>query len=61
MYKAFAVDISKSYKQHLERILNKGVRTLIYQGQNAVKTNTAGVLNYMNTLDWVNAARWKQT
>jgi hypothetical protein len=50
MYKAFSADISRSYKQHLERILNKGIRTLIYQGQNAVKTNTAGVLNYMNTL-----------
>jgi carboxypeptidase C (cathepsin A) len=59
MYKAFSADISRSYKQHLERILNKGVKTLIYQGQNAVKTNTAGVLNYMNTLEWTSAQRWK--
>jgi carboxypeptidase C (cathepsin A) len=36
------------------------VKTLIYNGQNDFIVNTAGVLNYMNTLEWVNAKQWRQ-
>jgi carboxypeptidase C (cathepsin A) len=59
MYYAFCDDLSKSFKQQLERVLNRGVRTLIYNGQNDFIVNTAGVLNYMNTLEWTNAKQWR--
>ncbi len=55
MYSAFSADISRSYKRQLERLLDLGVKTLIYNGQNDFVINTAGVLTYMNTLQWKNA------
>lgn len=37
------------------------VRTLIYNGQNDVIVNTAGVLNYLNNLEWQNSVAWSKT
>lgn len=34
---------------------------LIYNGQNDVIVNTAGVLNYLNTLDWHGLRMWSKT
>lgn len=52
MYYAFCDDLSRSFKPQLQRVLNRGIRTLIYNGQNDFIVNTAGVLNYLNTLQW---------
>lgn len=59
MYEAFAADISRSFKPQLERVLNMGLKTLIYNGQNDFIVNTAGVLTYLNTLKWKNAKEWR--
>lgn len=32
---------------------------MIYNGQNDFIVNTAGVLNYLNTLEWTYAQAWK--
>jgi carboxypeptidase C (cathepsin A) len=60
MYYAFDADLSRSYKRQLERLLDLGVKTLIYNGQNDFIVNTAGVLTYMNTLQWKNAKEWRE-
>lgn len=39
----------------------RNVRTLIYNGQNDVIVNTAGVLNYLNNLDWEGTLQWSKT
>ncbi len=59
MYADFGEDISMSFKRELERVLNYGVKTLIYNGQNDVIINTPGVLAYLNTLEWSGAKDWK--
>ena len=62
MYKAFGKDISMSFAIELEWILSRGgVRVLIYNGQNDIIVNTAGVLNYLNTLDWPGLRAWSRT
>lgn len=52
MYYAFNADLSRSFKPQLQRVLDMGINTLIYNGQNDFIVNTAGVLTYMNTLQW---------
>lgn len=37
------------------------VRTLIYNGQNDYIVNTAGVQNYLNSLNWVSINGWKNS
>jgi carboxypeptidase C (cathepsin A) len=37
------------------------MRVLIYNGQNDIIVNTAGVLNYLNTLDWHGLRAWSRT
>jgi len=59
MYNDFAEDLSTSFKPQLQRLLSLGVKTLIYNGQNDFIVNTAGVLTYLNTLEWPSAQRWK--
>lgn len=59
MYEAFSADISRSFKPQLERVLNMGLKTLIYNGQNDFIVNTAGVLAYLNTLKWTKAKEWR--
>jgi carboxypeptidase C (cathepsin A) len=34
---------------------------LIYNGQNDIVVNTAGVLNYLNTLNWHGLRMWSRT
>jgi len=34
---------------------------LIYNGQDDVVVNTAGVLQYINSLNWEGIAQWKRT
>lgn len=60
MYEDFAADISTSFKRQLERVLTANIRTLIYNGQNDLIVNTAGVLSYLNTLEWQYINEWKQ-
>lgn len=59
MYSAFDEDLSMSFKMNLQRLLNYDVKTLIYNGQNDFIVNTAGVLTYMNTLQWKYAKEWR--
>ncbi len=60
MYEDFAADISMSFKRQLEKVLTANIRTLIYNGQNDLIVNTAGVLSYLNTLEWQYINEWKQ-
>mgnify|MGYP000912451510 FL=1 len=55
MYYDFSADLSTSYRKELERLLNQGVKTLIYNGQNDFIVNTPGVLAYLNALEWTGA------
>lgn len=60
IYEAFGADISKSYANDVVEILKK-IRVLIFNGQNDVVVNTAGVLQYLNGLNWDGATKWKST
>jgi len=60
VYTAFANDVSKSYAADVTYIL-KHIRTLIYNGQNDVVVNNAGVLQYLNSLGWTGIPQWKRT
>lgn len=60
IYSAFAADISQSFVADLIYTLRK-VKVLIYNGQNDVIVNTAGVLNYLNSLNWEGISSWKKT
>lgn len=48
-----------SYSVELIRILRK-TKVLIYNGQDDYVINTAGVLNYLNSLTWEGIANWKR-
>ena len=37
------------------------MRVLLYNGQNDIIVNTAGVLNYLNNLDWHGLRQWSKT
>jgi carboxypeptidase D len=41
--------------------MNKGLKMLIYSSQNDILMNTAGVLNYLNTLNWNGLRDWQKT
>lgn len=51
VYTAFADDISRSYEGDVALAL-RSVKVLIYNGQDDVVVNTAGVLQYLNSLNW---------
>jgi carboxypeptidase C (cathepsin A) len=59
MYKDFGDDISRSFKNQLERVIEADVNVLIYNGQNDMIINTPGVLTYLNTLQWKYSKQWK--
>jgi carboxypeptidase C (cathepsin A) len=59
MYYDFNVDLASSTKSSLERIINLGLKTLIYNGQNDFIVNTPGVLAVLNTLQWPYTQQWK--
>lgn len=39
----------------------RNIKVLIFNGQNDVVVNTAGVLQYLNGLNWEGVAEWKKT
>jgi len=41
-------------------LLRRRIRVLIYNGQNDFVVNTAGVLNYLNSLNWESINYWKR-
>ena len=41
-------------------ILLRNIRVLIYNGQDDYVVNTAGVLQYLNSLNWENINSWKR-
>uniref|UniRef100_A0A1J3JYM8 Venom serine carboxypeptidase n=3 Tax=Noccaea caerulescens TaxID=107243 RepID=A0A1J3JYM8_NOCCA len=59
VYDSFHEDISKSYSADLV-VAIRNVKVLIYNGQEDYVVNTAGVLNYLNSLRWDNIASWKR-
>lgn len=59
MYKAFSADIPRSFAQDLATCL-RNLKVLIYNGQNDVIVNNAGVLTYLNSLQWEGINAWKQ-
>lgn len=54
-----AVDMFKSYLSGLEKIVESGKRVLIYNGQNDFVVNTAGVVTYLQDLEWSGAQSWR--
>jgi len=60
VYTSFAEDISRSYEGDVALAL-RSIKVLIYNGQDDVVVNTAGVLQYLNSLNWEGTARWKRT
>ena len=60
IYTAFGKDISRSYAHDVIYVLGKA-RVLIYNGQNDVVVNNAGVLQYLNSLNWDLIGQWKRT
>lgn len=41
-------------------ILNRGLRTLFYNGQNDVEVPVAGTLTFLNTIEWHNLPHWQR-
>lgn len=60
VYTAFAADVSRSYASQVEYSLSH-IKVLIYNGQQDVVVNTAGVLQYLNSLNWSGIQQWKRT
>jgi len=60
VYNAFASDISRSYVGDVVYLLKNNIKVLIYNGQDDFVVNTPGVLNYLNSLNWVGTAYWKR-
>jgi carboxypeptidase C (cathepsin A) len=60
IYDSFQADISRSYAGDVINLL-RNMKVLIYNGQDDFVVNTAGVLNYLNSLNWEGTAAWKRT
>lgn len=60
IYNAFQVDITTSYANHVINTLRR-MKVLIYNGQDDFVVNTAGVMNYLNGLNWEGINAWKRT
>ena len=59
VYNSFKKDVGKSYASDIV-ILLRHIRVLLYNGQDDYVVNTAGVLQYLNSLGWENIASWKR-
>jgi len=51
VYNSFQADITRSYASDVV-IMLRHIRVLIYNGQDDFVVNTAGVLQYLNSLNW---------
>lgn len=51
----------KSSTKNLINTINSGLRVLIYNGQNDYIVNTAGVLNYLNSINSPWLSGWKSS
>jgi len=60
VYESFHKDITKSYASDIV-VLLKSMKVLLYNGQDDFVCNTAGVLQYVNSLNWVGIDGWKRT
>ena len=60
IYNSFQGDITRSYTGDVITLL-RNMKVLIYNGQDDFVVNTAGVLNYLNSLNWEGTATWKRT
>ena len=60
IYTAFAADVSRSYTSDVLTCL-RAMKVLLYNGQQDVVVNTAGVLQYLNSLNWEGINSWKRT
>lgn len=59
LYIAFDGDVTVSYAEDMAYCL-KQLRVLIYNGQFDFVVNTAGVLQYLNSLNWNGLNGWKR-
>jgi carboxypeptidase C (cathepsin A) len=42
-------------------MLSSGKRILIFNGQNDFSVNTAGVLSYLQNVEWPGAKEWRES
>jgi carboxypeptidase C (cathepsin A) len=59
VYESFHADIAQSYASDVV-IMLRHIRVLIYNGQDDFVVNTAGVLQYLNSLGWEGISAWKR-
>jgi carboxypeptidase C (cathepsin A) len=60
VYNSFQGDIMRAYTGDVINVLRR-TRVLVYNGQDDFVVNTAGVLNYLNSLNWEGTGQWKRT
>ncbi len=59
IYNSFQADIMRAYTGDVINALRR-TRVLVYNGQDDFVVNTAGVLNYLNSLNWEGIPQWKR-
>lgn len=59
VYNSFKGDVGKSYASDVVVAL-RHIKVLLYNGQDDYVVNTAGVLQYINSLGWENINSWKR-
>lgn len=58
---AFSEDMFKPVTSSFQYMLSSGKRILIYNGQNDFIVNTAGVLTYLQNMEWPGARDWRES
>ncbi len=61
VYEGLYEDFMRQYVHLVESLLEEKVNVIIYNGQNDFVVNTAGVLNYLNSLNWEGISYWKRS
>lgn len=62
IYNSFVAsgDFAKSMGDEIDFILNRGLKTMFFNGQNDVQVPTASVLTFLNTIEWHDLPHWQR-
>jgi len=61
IWKSFGDDYGLSFRKDLARILDASIKVLVYQGQNDISVNTAGVISVLSTVEWKGLKKWRES